>query len=115
LSPLVPDERPAEDRSNEPLELSPLETCMQLSLFGGTLVRLADNGTPGPLEDERLRAAHKSPSPWTAEASGFNVRSCELPACSTPWVASESMSRGCTVTPLPYRAGTARALSSLVT
>jgi hypothetical protein len=64
------DERPAEERSNEAPELSPLETCMQLSLFGGTLVCLADDGTV-PLADERFRAAAKST--WAAEASGFNV------------------------------------------
>ena len=67
------DERAAEDRSNEAPELSPLEACMQLSLFGSTYVRLAGDGAPAPLarEEARFRAAGKGP--WVAEASGFNV------------------------------------------
>jgi hypothetical protein len=67
------DERAAEDRSNEAPELSPLEACMQLSLFGSTYVRLAGDGAPAPLarEEARFRAASKGP--WVAEASGFNV------------------------------------------
>jgi Putative transposase/Transposase zinc-binding domain len=65
------DERSAEERSNEAPELSPLEACMQLSLFGGAFLRLADDGVPVPLEDERLRISGKSP--WAAEVAGFNV------------------------------------------
>jgi hypothetical protein len=65
------DERAAEERSNEAPELSPLEACMQLSLFGSTFLRLATDGTPVPLEDERARAAARGP--WIGEASGFNV------------------------------------------
>ena len=67
------DERAAEDRSNEALELSPLEACMQMSLFGSTYVRLAKDGAPVPLagEEARFRAAGKGQ--WVAEASGFNV------------------------------------------
>ena len=67
------DERAAEDRSNEAPELSPLEACMQMSLFGSTYVRLAKDGAPVPLarEEARFRAAGKGP--WVAEASGFNV------------------------------------------
>jgi hypothetical protein len=65
------DERPAEERSNEAPELSPLEACMQLSLFGGSFLRLADEGIPLPLDDARLRASAKGP--WAAEVSGFNV------------------------------------------
>ena len=42
------DERAAEDRSNEAPELSPLEACMQMSLFGSTYVRLAGDGAPVP-------------------------------------------------------------------
>ena len=34
------DERPAEERSNEAPDLSPLEACLQLSLHGGTFLRL---------------------------------------------------------------------------
>lgn len=41
------DERPAEERSNEAPEVSALEACMQLSLFGGTF--------------------------WAAEVDGFNI------------------------------------------
>ena len=53
--------------------LSPLETCMQLSLFGSTFLRLAGDGEPVPLalDDARFRAAGKGP--WVAEASRFNV------------------------------------------
>jgi hypothetical protein len=67
------DERAAEDRSNEAPELSPLEACMQLSLFGSTYVRLAGDGSAVPLarEEARFRAAGKGP--WVAEVSGFNV------------------------------------------
>jgi hypothetical protein len=65
------DERAAKDRSNEAPELSPIEACMQLSLFDSTLLRRAEGGVPVPLEDDRFRAAGKGP--WVAEASGFNV------------------------------------------
>ena len=67
------DERAAEDRSNEAPELSPLEACMQLSLFGSTSLRLAKDGAAVPLaaSGARFRAAGKGP--WVAEASGFNV------------------------------------------
>ncbi|XXT23937.1 transposase [Sorangium sp. So ce429] len=65
------DERPAEDRSNEVPELSPLEAYMQLSLFGGTFLRLADDGTPVSLDEERFRIGARSPR--AAEVSGFNV------------------------------------------
>ncbi len=45
---------------------------MQLSLFGGTFLRLDDDGTPLPLDDdERFGTAAKSP--WVAKASGFDV------------------------------------------
>jgi hypothetical protein len=67
------DEQREEDRSNEALELSPLEACMQLSLFGSTSLRLAKDGAAVPLaaSGARFRAAGKGP--WVAEASGFNV------------------------------------------
>jgi putative transposase len=67
------DERAAEALSNETPELSPLEACMQMSLFGSTYVRLAGDGAPEPLAraEARFRAAGKGP--WVAEASGFNV------------------------------------------
>ena len=64
------DERAAEDRSNEAPELSPLEACMQLSLFGNTFLCLAGDGAAVPLLDDRFRPG-KGPS--VAEASGFNV------------------------------------------
>jgi hypothetical protein len=52
------DECTAKDRSNEAPELSPLEACMQLSLFGSTFLRLAGDGVPVPftLDDARFRA-----------------------------------------------------------
>jgi hypothetical protein len=65
------DERPAAERSNEAAEPSPLEACMQMSLFGGTFLRLAADGTPVPVDDERFGTGIKSP--WAAEAGGFNV------------------------------------------
>jgi Putative transposase/Transposase zinc-binding domain len=65
------DDRPAEDRSNEAREPSPLEACMQLSLFGGAYLRLAEDGTPVPLDDERFGPTGKSP--WAAEVNGFNI------------------------------------------
>jgi hypothetical protein len=65
------DERPEEERSNEAPDPSPLEACMQLSLFGGAFLRLTDDGTPVPLEQPRFGAGTKSP--WAAEAAGFNV------------------------------------------
>lgn len=65
------DERAEEERSNEAVEVTPLEACMQLSLMGGSFVRLSDRGE-GHTEDEaRLRGAKKSP--WAAEALGTNV------------------------------------------
>jgi hypothetical protein len=63
-----------EERSNEAPELSPLEACMQLSLFGGTLLRLGDDGVPvaaADRADERFGARGKGP--WTAEVAGFNI------------------------------------------
>jgi Putative transposase len=65
------EERPAEARSNEPREPSPLEACMQMSLFGGVFLRLESDGTPVPVEEERFGIGAKSP--WAAEAAGFNI------------------------------------------
>ncbi len=65
------DERPAEDRSNEAHEPTPLEACMQMSLFGGVFRRLAEDGTPVPVDDPRFGAGTKSP--WAAEVNGFNI------------------------------------------
>ncbi len=42
------DERPAEDRSNEAHDPTPLEACMQMSLFGGVFLRLTADGTSRP-------------------------------------------------------------------
>ncbi|XYI02181.1 transposase [Sorangium sp. So ce1128] len=44
---------------------------LQLSLFGGSFLRLADDGTPVSLDEERFRIG--ASSPWAAEVSGFNV------------------------------------------
>jgi hypothetical protein len=66
------DERPVEERSNEPPEPSPLEACMQMSLFGGVFLRLQSDGTPVPLDEERFAIGAKK-SPWAAEAAGFNI------------------------------------------
>jgi len=67
------DERPEEERSNEAPDLSPLEACVQLSLFGGTFLRLgnADANAANDVEDDPRRAGK---SPWTAEeVDGLNV------------------------------------------
>ena len=65
------EDRPPEERSNEAPDLSPLEACMQASLFGGTFLRLGRDGTPLPDENDQHRAGSKSP--WAAEVDGFNV------------------------------------------
>jgi hypothetical protein len=65
------DERPAEDRSNEAHDPTPLEACMQMSLFGGEYLRLDDEGARVPLDGERFQARGKSP--WAAEVNGFNI------------------------------------------
>jgi len=63
------DERPAEERSNEAPELSALEACMQLALFGGTFLRV--DGARVVEEDHGHGRGGKSP--WVAEIEGFNV------------------------------------------
>jgi hypothetical protein len=47
---------PAEERSNEVPESSPLEAFMQMSLIGGTLLHLDAGGVPLDLDEERLLA-----------------------------------------------------------
>jgi hypothetical protein len=44
---------------------------MQVSLFGGTFLRLDKQGVPLAGEDDRHRSSSKSP--WAAEVQGFNV------------------------------------------
>ncbi len=58
------DQRPPEERSNEAPELSPLEACMQLSLFGGTFLKLDKNGVP--LVDDEDDERHRSIKAWAA-------------------------------------------------
>jgi len=65
------DERPAEERPHASHEPSPLEACMQMSLFSGIFLRLASDGTPLPLDEPRFGTGAKGP--WTAEVEGFNV------------------------------------------
>jgi hypothetical protein len=68
------DERPAEERSNEAPELSPLEACMQMSLFGGTFARLSEDGaSPRRDADDTERYREPKKSLFAAEASGFDV------------------------------------------
>ncbi len=64
------DTRPAEERSNEAPDVSPLEACMQLSLFGGTFLRRGHAANDGA-NDHRRGANSKSA--WTAEVDGFNL------------------------------------------
>ena len=63
------DERPIEERSGEAPELTPLEACMQLSLFGGTLLRLGR----GDVEEDGDEHRRGKQSPWTGEVRGFNI------------------------------------------
>jgi hypothetical protein len=68
------DERKAEDRSNEAPALSPMEACMQASLFSGELLRVEEKERP-PEEPEAGEARFwaQKKSPWSAEVGGFNV------------------------------------------
>jgi hypothetical protein len=68
------DERKAEDRSNEAPALSPIEACMQASLFAGELLRMEEKERP-PEEPEAGEARFwaQKKSPWSAEVGGFNV------------------------------------------
>jgi hypothetical protein len=52
------DEREAEDRSNEAPALSPMEACMQASLFAGELLRVEEKERPPeePVAGEADRA-----------------------------------------------------------
>ena len=63
------DERPLEERSCEAPELTPLEACMQLSLFGGTFLRLGR----GAVEEDGDEHRRGKQSPWTGEVRGFNI------------------------------------------
>ncbi len=67
------DQRPAEERSNEAPEVSPLEACMQLSLFGGTFLKLDKNGALLVDEEDDERLQPRTKSPWSAEVRGFNL------------------------------------------
>lgn len=67
------DQRPAEERSNEAPEVSPLEACMQRSLFGGTFLKLDKNGVPLVDDEDDERHKPRTKSPWSAEVQGFNV------------------------------------------
>jgi hypothetical protein len=62
------DERPEEERSNEAPDVSPLEACVQLSLFGGTFLRMGN--AANDVDDDHRRGAK---SPWSAEVEGFNL------------------------------------------
>jgi hypothetical protein len=45
---------------------------MQLSLFGGTFLKLDKNGVPRVDEDDDERLRPRTKSPWSAEVRGFN-------------------------------------------
>jgi hypothetical protein len=75
-------------RSNEAPELSPLEACMQMSLFGATFLRIVD-GAPVPLDDERFRAAAKGP--WVAQVSGSTSMRASAYAPAIAKVSSDSL------------------------
>jgi hypothetical protein len=68
------DERAAEDRSNELPEMSPLEACIQASLFAGELVAVREEQPPpGEDDGDDARFHPKKKSPWSAEVQGFNI------------------------------------------
>ena len=67
------DEHAEEALSNEAPELSPLEACLQLSLFGSTYVRLAGDRATVLLAAEEACFHAAGKGPWVADASGFNV------------------------------------------
>jgi hypothetical protein len=64
-----------EDRSNEAPALSPMEGCMQASLFAGEFARVQERERPPEepdADDARFRAQKKSP--WSAEVKFPLVR-----------------------------------------
>jgi hypothetical protein len=67
------DERPHEERANEAPSQSPLEACMQLSLFGGTFLKLDKSGVPPVDEEDDERLRPRTKSPLRAEVRGFNL------------------------------------------
>jgi hypothetical protein len=67
------DERRAEERSNEAPDVSPLEACMQLSLFGATFLKLDKDGAKLADAEDEQRRRPRTKSPWSAEESGFNL------------------------------------------
>jgi hypothetical protein len=54
--------------------LSPVEACLQASLFAGEFARLLES-EPGQVEQDvdEVRFRARSKSPWSAEVGGFNV------------------------------------------
>ncbi|XYI04324.1 hypothetical protein ACMHYB_21450 [Sorangium sp. So ce1128] len=46
---------------------------MQLSLFGGTFVRLDEDGVPLAEADDEARFRPRGKSPWAGEVAGFNI------------------------------------------
>jgi hypothetical protein len=69
------DERAAEERSNEAPVLSPMEACLQASLFAGELARVRES-TPEQEEQDADEARFRvqSKSPWSAGVGGRQVR-----------------------------------------
>ena len=59
------EERPLEERSNEAPEVSPMEACMQLSLFGGTFVKLDKDGAKCADVENDEPESTSSPSAWS--------------------------------------------------
>jgi hypothetical protein len=66
------DERAAEERSNEAPELSPMEACMQVSLFAGEFARVEEKDKPEQDEQDadEARFRVRSKSPWSAQVMG---------------------------------------------
>jgi hypothetical protein len=67
------DDRPRQEGSNEAPEVSPLEACMQLSLFGVSFVKLDKDGAPFSDPDDEQRLRPRTKSPWSADKLGFNL------------------------------------------
>jgi hypothetical protein len=67
------DERPAEERSNEPAEQSAIDACAELASRGGLFVSL-DHGGADSADDGHGRFEPRRRGPFTAELDGFNVQ-----------------------------------------
>ena len=68
------DARPAQERSDEPLEGGAIDACANVALGGGTLVRLDAEGASRTEDGDHPRFEPKRRGPLTAEIDGFNLQ-----------------------------------------